>query len=150
MVETIIRFVKKEDIPQLVILCKEHAAYEKASYNLSGKMQLLLKHLFLPKNEIKCIVVAQKSKLLGYSTVLKQFSTWDANFYFYMDCLYLKEDARGKGLGKLMMEEIKKYAIKENCNLQWQTPKFNTNAIEFYKALGAEYKTKERFFWKVV
>jgi len=146
----IIRLIKKEDIQQLVILCKEHAIYEKTEYNSSHKERLLLEHLFPLNENIKCIVVEQNHRLLGYSIVLKQFSTWDANFYFYMDCLFLIEEARGKGLGRMMMEELKKYALKENYNLQWQTPKFNTNAIAFYEALGAKHETKERFFWEIL
>lgn len=146
----IIRSVKKEDIQQLVVLCAAHAAYEKVVYDEVHKEKLLLDCLFPLNNTIKCIVVEQNGRLLGYSTILKQFSTWDANYYFYMDCLYLKEEIRGIGLGKKMMQEIRNLAIKEQCNLQWQTPYFNTNAIEFYKAIGAEHKTKERFFWNIL
>ncbi len=25
------------------------------------------------------------------------FATWKANYYMYLDCLFLKENARGKG-----------------------------------------------------
>ncbi|WP_299436419.1 GNAT family N-acetyltransferase [uncultured Aquimarina sp.] len=146
----IIRLAKKEDIQQLVILCKEHATYEKTNYDESHKEKLLSEHLFPLNENIKCLVVEQNGRLLGYSTILKQFSTWDANFYFYMDCLFLTEEARGKGLGSMMMKELKKYALKKNYNLQWQTPYFNTNAIEFYNALGAEHNTKERFFWNII
>ena len=143
----IIRSITKKDIPQLIVLCAEHASYEKANYNQIGKEELLLEQLFLLKNSIKCIVVEYKKELVGYVSLLKQFSTWDASFYVYMDCLYLKEKSRGKGLGRLLMSAVKKYALKEHCNLQWQTPEFNTSAIDFYKKLGAENKTKERFYW---
>ena len=149
MRKPIIRLVKKADIQQLVALCKEHAAYEKVVYTSLHKDELLLKHLFPLNDTIRCIVVEQNGKLLGYATILKQFSTWDTSSYLYMDCLYLKEEARGKGLGRMLIEEIKKYALKTKCNLQWQTPKFNGNAIEFYEALGAKHKTKERFFWNI-
>jgi len=146
----IIRVVEKKDIARLVELCQEHAAYENSDFSPIGKVQSLTKHLFLLENNITCLVLEYEDKLLGYSTLIRQFSTWDAKYYYYMDCLFLKEKTRGKGFGKLMMEEVKKHAIKENCNVQWQTPEFNKNAIEFYKNLGAESKTKERFFWNIV
>ena len=145
-----IRKVKKKDISQLIELCAEHAAFEKVDYNLNKKADLLLKHLFSPENLIECLVVEQRKKLIGYISLLKQFSTWDASFYLYMDCLYLNEKYRGKGFGKMLMQEVKIYAQKENCNVQWQTPDFNTKAIDFYEALGAEHKTKKRFFWNVL
>jgi GNAT superfamily N-acetyltransferase len=149
MEKPIIRLAIKKDLLQLVDLCNAHAAYEKADYDPAGKAQLLSKHLFENKG-IVCLVAEQSNRLLGYATIVKQFSTWDADHYYYMDCLYLTEDARGQGMGKQMMNEIKLIAIKEGINIQWQTPDFNTNAIGFYKALGAESKTKERFFWTVI
>ncbi|MDH7446431.1 GNAT family N-acetyltransferase [Aquimarina sp. 2201CG14-23] len=148
--QPIIRLAKIEDVQQLIALCKAHASYEKADYDTLGKNELLVAHLFPNNENIKCIVVEEHNKLLGYSTILKQFSTWDANFYLYVDCLYLKEKARGKGLGRKIMNEIKKYAQQEQCNIQWQTPLFNTNAIKFYESLGAIHKTKERFFWNIL
>ena len=81
---------------------------------------------------------------------MKQFSTWDANFYIYMDCLFLTEESRGYGIGEKMMNVIKEEAEKLNCNLiQWQTPDFNTRAIKFYDRIGGISKTKERYFLKV-
>ena len=78
---------------------------------------------------------------------MKQFSTWDANFYIYLDCLYLKENTRGKGLGKMIMEKIKEYGKSNNCNIiQWQTPDFNKKAITFYNKIGGKSKSKERFY----
>ncbi len=77
---------------------------------------------------------------------LKQFSTWDARYYYYMDCLYLKAKVRGQGYGKKIMDELKKIANKNRSHLQWQTHVFNEGAIKFYESIGALHKTKERFF----
>ncbi len=72
------------------------------------------------------------------------------NYYLYLDCLYLSEKTRGKGIGAQIMNKIKVYAKSINCSeIQWQTPDFNKEAIDFYKKLGADSKTKERFNWKI-
>lgn len=81
---------------------------------------------------------------------MKQFSTWDAAFYVYMDCLYLLDEWRGFGMGESLIEKIKEESKKLDCSLiQWQTPNFNTRAIKFYNRIGAYSKTKERFFLNV-
>ncbi|WP_025742008.1 GNAT family N-acetyltransferase [Aquimarina pacifica] len=145
-----IRFAKEEDIPQLLILCKAHVIFEKANFNTENKHALFKTHLFKKENAIQCIVVEKDESLLGYATFMKQFSTWDADFYVYLDCLFLKEETRGKGIGTTMMNHVAAYARKENCtHIQWQTPDFNTSAIRFYKKLGTQSKSKERFFWEV-
>lgn len=149
MKDILIRCVRRRDIPQLITLCEEHATYENASYDSAGKQDMLLEHLFHLENGIQCLVMEHHEKLVGYTSFFKQFSTWDAKYYLYMDCLFIKENYRGKALGQVLMNKIKDYAISENCEIQWQTPITNTRAIKFYERLGASYKTKERFTWKI-
>jgi len=145
--QPIIRNVKQIDLDELVILCKEHASYEKAAYSTKNKKQLLLKHLFCEPKTLYCLVIELNEKLIGYVTYMKQFSTWDGKFYIYMDCLFLSEMSRGFGLGKKIMNQLKIDAKKLDCSLiQWQTPNFNEGAINFYNKIGAVSKTKERFF----
>lgn len=145
-----LRFAQEEDLPQIIDLCKAHAAYENASYDQQNKSERLSSYLLGPDPGLKCLVVAQQNILVGYATFMRQFSTWDADWYIYLDCLYLKENARGRGLGKLIMEKISAYALTQNCKMiQWQTPAFNKKAIQFYENIGAVSKAKERFFWVV-
>jgi len=141
-----IRFVKEQDLDELLDLCEEHAIYEKAIYFRENKKAALKTHLF-EKQTLFCTVIEKDSKLIAYSTYMKQFSTWDANFYIYMDCLFVKEEYRSLGLGKKLLQRLKEESQKLNCDLiQWQTPNFNTRAIKFYENIGALSKTKERFF----
>jgi GNAT superfamily N-acetyltransferase len=145
----IIRNAKKRDLEAIKTLIKAHAKFEKASALSDNNLNRLSNYIFNSKT-IKCLVVELNYEIVGYATFMKQFSTWDANYYIYLDCLYLNEKTRGKGIGKQIMEDIKTYAKSFNCPIiQWQTPSFNRKAIEFYKKLGAEYKTKERFYWKI-
>lgn len=143
-----IRFVQEKDIKELLELCRLHAIYEKSDFNSNGKEKLFLKCFFKEPLTVSCLVVEHNNKIVGYSTFMKQFSTWDAKFYMYLDCLYLMEKVRGKGLGVKIMNKIKMHAKSENCTtIQWQTPTFNSEAIRFYQKVGANYKTKERFIW---
>jgi len=143
-----IRNAIEKDIPQIIELCKAHAKYEQSSYKTEGKAECLTKYLFEEPNGLQCFVVEQDEILVGYATFIKQFSTWDADYYLYLDCLFLKEETRGKGIGKQLMLKVKDFATSESCiAVQWQTPDFNTRAIKFYKNLGATSLTKERFFW---
>ncbi|WP_010180729.1 GNAT family N-acetyltransferase [Aquimarina agarilytica] len=146
----IVRFVKEQDVTEVVKLCELHAAFEKTIYSARNKSTLLSTHFFNKESYVNCLVVEVDKEIVGYATFMKQFSTWDANFYMYLDCLFLKENVRGKGLGALLMQKIKDHAVSQNCTeIQWQTPDFNKRAITFYKKLGAQSKTKERFFWPV-
>ena len=142
-----IRFVEEKDLDELIVLCEEHAVYEKSYYIKQGKKESLSKYLFAEQPSFYCLVIALNSNLIGYATFMKQFSTWEGEFYVYMDCLYLNELSRGLGLGEKTINRIKLESIKLGCSLiQWQTPEFNDGAIRFYNRIGAKSKTKERFF----
>jgi GNAT superfamily N-acetyltransferase len=145
-----IRFIQQNDVKELVELCELHAIFEKATYNPNLKAEKLNAHLFSDNPSLYCLVVEKEGKLLGYASFMKQFSTWDAEFYIYMDCLFLREDARGFNLGEQLMNRIKEEGKKLNCHLvQWQTPKFNERAMKFYDRIGGVSKTKERYFWNI-
>ncbi len=145
-----VRKAKREDMAQLVELCRAHAIYEKTTFDSKNIEAKLSKYILDPQFGIKCLVVEEDSELVGYATYMKQFSTWEGSFYVYLDCLYLKQETRGKGIGGKLMKRIKEYALSEDCMvIQWQTPDFNIDAIRFYEKIGGKSNTKERFYWKV-
>jgi len=147
---TNIRFALPKDLPRVVELCQAHAAYEQAVYDATNKAQQLSDSFFEYPPAAYCLVVEHHQQIVGYATFMKQFSTWDAAHYLYLDCLYFEPSARGLGLGRQVMDIIWAFAKAENCNrIEWQTPDFNESAIGFYKKIGATSKTKERFFWEV-
>ena len=142
-----IRNARKEDINAIIALCKEHAIYEKASYSPENKAMLLSNVIFSSNPKVYCLVVEENDALVGYATYTIQYSTWDANEYIYLDCIYLKENSRGKNLGQRLIQKIATLGEKHNCSLmQWHTPVWNEGAIRFYNRLGAYSKSKERFF----
>jgi GNAT superfamily N-acetyltransferase len=142
-----IRFARKKDLERIIELCELHATFEKSAYDDKGKVAQLEKHLFSDPPALYCLVAERDDRLVGYATYMKQFSTWDADFYIYMDCLYLTEESRGFGIGEKLMDRIKAEGKKLGCSLiQWQTPAFNKRAIKFYDRMGGSSKSKERYF----
>ncbi|AFL85173.1 acetyltransferase [Belliella baltica DSM 15883] len=144
-----IRNCEENDLKDLVLLCAAHAEYEKGEFDPSGKVEALRSGIFdLPKR-LNCWVVEVDGKIEGFSTYTFDYSTWDAASFLYMDCLFLNEKIRGKGVGTAIMKRIQAVAKEDNCvNIQWQTPEFNALAIKFYVGLGSVGKQKMRFFMK--
>lgn len=142
-----IRKAQEQDLPELVLLCQAHAHYEQANYSTEGKVDLLRDFLFGQQPLAHCLVIEEQDELIGYATYMKQYATWDAGSYIYMDCLFISEKSRSKGWGEKLVEHIKKDGKLLGCDvIQWQTPHFNTRAIKFYERIGAFSKSKERFF----
>lgn len=147
---THIRNLCERDLPQLLQLCQAHAAFEHCDFDASRKEEGWRQYLLGGERIATCWVVEHQEELIGYASFMKQFSTWDAKYYLYLDCLYLDAAYRGLGLGRQLMQKIKDFGRTQQCvEIQWQTPTFNERAIDFYKAVGAKAKSKERFFWDI-
>lgn len=145
-----IRKVEVRDLEQLVELCEAHAIYEGANYEHSGKKEGLEKALFGNPPLLHGLVLADEEQLYGYTTFARQYSTWDAFQYMYMDCLFISEAMRGQAWGQKLLNEVKQAAKEMDCSLiQWQTPLSNVNAIRFYDRIGANGLDKKRFFWEL-
>jgi GNAT superfamily N-acetyltransferase len=148
--EYLIRKCEEKDLPELVVLCQKHAAYEQTGYDPEGKAAALQQALFSANPVLFCAVVECGQTLQGYYTYTFDFSTWDAQKFLYLDCLYLEPAYRGQGIGKVIFEQLKAIAARYQCvNIQWQTPDFNESAIRFYHRVGGVGKDKVRFFLKV-
>lgn len=142
-----IRAVELNDMPAVIELCALHATYEGARFSKHGKQQKLATAFLHEPQSAYCLVAEIDHQIVGYATATKEFSTWDADYYLHMDCLYIKEQHRGGGLGRRFIEKIKDLATSLGCaQVQWQTPSDNSQAIAFYHAQHAHSKDKKRFF----
>ncbi|MEM6325632.1 MAG: GNAT family N-acetyltransferase [Bacteroidota bacterium] len=141
-----IRPACEADLPSLISLCADHAAYEGATYDPTGKAEPLRSLLFGEAATLRGLVAAGISGLLGYATWSPQVSTWDARWYAHMDCLYLRPEARGIGLGWHLVARVVRDAHAAGLvQVQWQTPQGNVRAMRFYDRLGATQRPKARF-----
>lgn len=142
-----IRKALPSDLPELVELCTEHAAYERADFDPVGKENALHQMLFGLGARLHCLVAEEGDRSIGYATFSVECSTWDAAYYMHMDCLFLRPEARNKGVGKALMRAIAQKALRSGVKrMQWQTPSFNVDAVRFYERLGPVKKEKFRLF----
>jgi len=141
-----IRKAELKDMTKLVELCQKHATFEQADFNSAGKVELLTKALFCKTPRLFCFMIESTTEIMGYFTYTIDFSTWDAQMFLHLDCLYLDPEFRRLGIGEKVVEKLRIIAREKNCvNIQFQTPAFNENAIKFYRRIGAKGKEKIRF-----
>lgn len=142
-----VRSVAPADIEQLYGLFAEHAVYEDLPFDGAAKKDALGELLFCTPPRIYGWVVEANDELLGYMTATIDYSTWNAAPFVYMDCLYVREQHRGNGLGQKLMEQLTAFAREKGCNeIQWHTPPANDLGIGFYNRIGATSLAKVRFF----
>ncbi|HEV8694761.1 MAG TPA: GNAT family N-acetyltransferase, partial [Lysobacter sp.] len=143
---SVVRRVQPGDMAELVRMCEEHARYERAHYDASGKEQALVRALFVPTPLLHAWVATAGNRLIGYATAVAEFSTWTATQYLHMDCLFVRELARNCGIGEALLDTVIRFARASGCReVQWQTPEWNVDACRFYGRKGAVGAGKMRF-----
>ena len=139
MEEIIIRKGVESDVPQVLGLIKELAAYERALESVTITEEQLLRDGFGSEPIYKLLVAVKDQHIIGISLFYFRYSTWKGKG-IYLEDLVVKESFRRKGIGRLLLIETAKFARKNDCTgLYWQVLDWNTPAIEFYKKLGSEF-----------
>lgn len=145
-VSCLVRPVARSEVAELVIMCAEHARYERSEYEAVGTAENLQRSIFDNPARLKAWVAQAQGKLIGYATATSEYSTWSAREFVHMDCLFVREAFRGAGVGCALLTQVLRYAGEHGfAQVQWQTPVWNEEAQRFYRREGASAMPKMRF-----
>jgi ribosomal protein S18 acetylase RimI-like enzyme len=140
-----IRKAEKGDCPQLLELIKELALYEKAPDEVTVTLQHFEESGFGTKPVWWALVAASREangtgeRLLGFAMYYIRYSTWKGQ-RMYLEDLVVTEQARGKGIGKLLLDALIVEAKEKGFNgIVWQVLEWNEPAINFYKKYNANF-----------
>lgn len=102
--------------------------------NISEKVTQLTWERFLnPVEPIFCAVAKSDGKIVGLVHYLFHRSTWSESDYCYLEDLFVSEDARGKHIGKQLIEHVQRHARKRHASrLYWHTHETNLRGQRLY------------------
>ncbi|OEK07514.1 GNAT family N-acetyltransferase [Roseivirga misakiensis] len=134
----LIRKGTPEDLTQVFDLVMELAIYEKAPHEVENSVAQMLEDGFGEKPIFEFFVAELDGKIAGTAIYYYRYSTWKGKA-LYLEDLVVSEPARGKGLGKKLLDAIVLEAREVNAKqVRWQVLDWNEPAINFYKKLGAD------------
>jgi GNAT superfamily N-acetyltransferase len=142
----IIRPITEHDLTELVGLCAEHAAFERAAYQREGKLERLNALLFGREPSLRVWVAESEGTLVAYASATIDTSTWAAERFIHMDCLFVRASHRNQNIGARLLRRValegKRLGIGQ---MQWQTPTWNVNADRFYRRMPLIMTEKFRY-----
>jgi len=137
---TIIRSAAETDVPLILDFIRALAAYEREPDAVSATEADLLQHGFGANPFYFCLIADHDGRAAGFALYFFNYSTWKGRPGLYLEDLFVLPELRGLGIGKALLERVAAVAVEKECpRLQWEVLDWNTPAIDFYRAMGAEF-----------
>jgi GNAT superfamily N-acetyltransferase len=137
---TTIRPATAADVLQILIFIRALAAYEREPDAVTATEEDLLRDGFGPNPFYFCLIAEHDEAPAGFAFYFFNYSTWVGRPGLYLEDLFVHPEFRGLGIGKALLQRVAAIAVERGCpRLQWEVLDWNTPAIDFYAAMGAEF-----------
>ncbi|MEX1132263.1 MAG: GNAT family N-acetyltransferase [Flavobacteriales bacterium] len=135
--EVVIRKAEARDVPQMLALVKELAAFEKEPEAVTVTLEHMVDAGFGPDPVWVGWVAEQDDRILGLAICYERYSTWKGR-RLYLEDIVVTEQARGQRIGERLFVECARHGASKNYSgMLWQVLDWNVDAIRFYKRFGA-------------
>ena len=126
------------DVPVLLALVRELAAYEREPDAVVATEELLQAALFGAEPVASAHVAESDGEVVGFALWYVTFSTWQGLPGLWLEDLYVRPAARGRGLGAALLRTLAGVCTARGYGrLEWWVLDWNTPAQGFYRSLGA-------------
>jgi GNAT superfamily N-acetyltransferase len=134
-----VRALSPADVPAVVGMVRELAAYEEAEHEARMTEQQLHDALFGATPALfGHVAEAGIGTIAGFAVWFLNFSTWRGTHGIYLEDLYVRPEHRGSGFGRELLRTLAELCVARGYSrLEWSVLDWNAPSIEFYKAAGA-------------
>jgi len=138
-----IRTLTEKDLPVLLTLIRELAAFEKMLARVTATEDKLRDSLLGSRTFAEGFMGFVAEEAVSYAIVHHTYSTFAGAPGLYIEDIYVREAHRGHGYGKRLMEHLARLAVERGCkSMSWSVLGWNKPAIDFYVGLGAGKSTE--------
>ena len=127
-----------DDVPRILEFIEGLAEFEQLQHEVVATEELLRETLFGAHRVAEVVFAEEEGEALGFALFFHNFSTFLGRPGLYLEDLYVRPEARGRGIGRLLLAHLATIAHDRKCGrLEWAVLDWNERAIDFYKDLCA-------------
>jgi GNAT superfamily N-acetyltransferase len=136
--DLVIRAAQPDDVPLLLELFAELAAYEHIEHELHATPELLARALFAERPVAEALIATRGSDAAGYALYFTTFSSFRCKEGVWLEDLFVREAHRRAGVGRALLSAVAaRVREREGARLEWSALDWNELALSFYHGLGA-------------
>ena len=133
-----IRPAAATEMPLVLEFIRELAAYEHLEHEVVATPEDLAAALLGPRPYAEVLFACLDGRPVGYALFFHNFSTFHGKPGIYLEDLFVRPLARGRGIGKRLLAHLARLALERGCaRLEWWVLDWNAPSIAFYRSLGA-------------
>ena len=133
-----IRIAVREDTPALLTFIRELAEYERLANEVTADEATLRATLFGVHPAAEVLIAELAGEPVGFALFFQSYSTFLAKPGLYLEDLFVRPAARGKGVGGALMSACARIAVQRHYGrFEWSVLDWNEPALQFYATLGA-------------
>ncbi|MEO8433922.1 MAG: GNAT family N-acetyltransferase [Pyrinomonadaceae bacterium] len=126
------------DVPLILEFVRDLAEYEKLADSVAATEDRLRETLFGPNPSAHALLAYDKDDPVGFAIYFFNYSTFVGRPGLYLEDLFVRPEARGKGFGRALLQHLARIAVERNCGrMEWAVLNWNEPALGFYQSLGA-------------
>jgi GNAT superfamily N-acetyltransferase len=149
----VIRLARPDDVPTILALIRELAAYEREPDAVVATEAGLHAALFDEGAALFGLIAEHPGDdgptVAGFALWFLNFSTWVGRHGIYLEDLYVRPELRGHGYGSELLIELARIADERGYGrVEWAVLDWNESAHRFYESLGA-VPMQEWTIWRV-
>lgn len=135
---SVIRPATPADVPLILTLIRELAAYEKLEHEVVATEAGLADALFGARPVAEALIADVDGEPAAYALFFPNFSTFLGKPGLYLEDLYVRPAFRGRGIGRALLRHLAGIAVARGWGrMDWAVLDWNAPAIGFYERMGA-------------
>ena len=133
-----IRFATADDSAMILAFIRDLAEYERLLDQVVADEEAIRATLFGVKRAADVLIAELDGEPVGFALFFQSYSTFLAKPGLYLEDLFVRPAARGKGVGKALMAALARIAVQRDYGrFEWAVLDWNEPALKFYATLGA-------------